>query len=147
MRISDWSSDVCSSDLLLLLVPEDQRQATQRVPGSGSFLGLLHRRKRSVLPDALPGDERNAQAYPGLHWCLRVLETDRLPWYVIMAAGLVIFFINLFWSLMAGRKAEANPWGEGATTLAWTLSSTPPFHRSEEHTCELQSLMRISYAV
>src|SRR3546814_6649732 len=64
----------------LLLVPEDQRQATQRVPGSGSFLGLLHRRKRSVLPDALPGDERNAQAYPGLHWCLRVLEPDRLPW-------------------------------------------------------------------
>src|SRR3546814_694873 len=65
---------------LLLPVPEDQRQATQRVPGSGSFLGLLHRRKRSVLPDALPGDERNAQAYPGLHWCLRVLEPDRLPW-------------------------------------------------------------------
>ncbi|HEY9580820.1 MAG TPA: cytochrome c oxidase subunit I [Rhizorhapis sp.] len=51
--------------------------------------------------------------------------------YVIMAAGLVIFFINLFWSLMAGRKAEANPWGEGATTLEWTLSSPPPFHQFE----------------
>ena len=27
------------------------------------------------------------------------------------------------------RKAEANPWGEGATTLEWTLSSPPPFHQ------------------
>jgi cytochrome c oxidase subunit 1 len=27
------------------------------------------------------------------------------------------------------RKAGANPWGEGATTLEWTLSSPPPFHQ------------------
>ena len=25
-----------------------------------------------------------------------------------------------------------NPWGEGATTLEWTLSSPPPFHQFEE---------------
>jgi cytochrome c oxidase subunit 1 len=30
------------------------------------------------------------------------------------------------------RKAEANPWGEGATTLEWTLSSPPPFHQFSE---------------
>ena len=30
------------------------------------------------------------------------------------------------------RKAEANPWGEGATTLEWTLSSPPPFHQFNE---------------
>jgi cytochrome c oxidase subunit 1 len=51
--------------------------------------------------------------------------------YMVMASGMVIFFINLIWSLAAGRKAEANPWGEGATTLEWTLSSPPPFHQFE----------------
>jgi len=51
--------------------------------------------------------------------------------YEIMAVGVLIFFINVFWSLFAGRKAEANPWGEGATTLEWTLSSPPPFHQFE----------------
>ena len=30
------------------------------------------------------------------------------------------------------RKAEANPWGEGATTLEWTLSSPPPHHQFNE---------------
>ena len=28
----------------------------------------------------------------------------------------------------AGRRPAANPWGAGATTLEWTLSSPPPFH-------------------
>lgn len=51
--------------------------------------------------------------------------------YVIMAVGMLIFFVNLFLSLFAGRKAEGNPWGEGATTLEWTLSSPPPFHQFE----------------
>lgn len=51
--------------------------------------------------------------------------------YVIMAVGVGIFFVNLIWSLLAGRKAEGNPWGEGATTLEWTLSSPPPFHQFE----------------
>src|SRR3546814_13635162 len=30
---------------------------------------------------------------------------------------MLIFFVNLIWSLAAGKKAEGNPWGEGATTL------------------------------
>jgi cytochrome c oxidase subunit 1 len=51
--------------------------------------------------------------------------------YVIMLAGMAIFFVNLFWSLLAGKKAPDNPWGEGATTLEWTLSSPPPFHQFE----------------
>jgi cytochrome c oxidase subunit 1 len=49
--------------------------------------------------------------------------------YIIMAVGMVFFFVNLAWSLFAGRKAPDNPWGEGATTLEWTLSSPPPFHQ------------------
>ncbi|MEP9401353.1 cytochrome c oxidase subunit I [Sphingomonas sp. VNH70] len=51
--------------------------------------------------------------------------------YVIMGVGMVFFFVNLVVSLMAGRKAAGNPWGEGATTLEWTLSSPPPFHQFE----------------
>jgi cytochrome c oxidase subunit 1 len=51
--------------------------------------------------------------------------------YVIMAAGMAFFFINIVWSLIAGKKAPDNQWGEGATTLEWTLSSPPPFHQFE----------------
>lgn len=51
--------------------------------------------------------------------------------YVIMGVGVLVFFANLTWSLLAGRRAEGNYWGEGATTLEWTLSSPPPFHQFE----------------
>ena len=51
--------------------------------------------------------------------------------YVVMAVGMVIFFINIAWSFIGGRKAVDNPWGEGATTLEWTLSSPPPYHQFE----------------
>lgn len=51
--------------------------------------------------------------------------------YNILIIGVGVFFVNLIWSLAAGRKAEDNPWGEGATTLEWTLSSPPPFHQFE----------------
>ncbi|BAK65512.1 cytochrome c oxidase subunit I [Sphingobium sp. SYK-6] len=51
--------------------------------------------------------------------------------YVIMAVGVGIWFVNIILSLAAGRKAEGNPWGEGATTLEWTLSSPPPYHQFE----------------
>ncbi|MBX9815643.1 MAG: cbb3-type cytochrome c oxidase subunit I, partial [Sphingomonas sp.] len=51
--------------------------------------------------------------------------------YAIMAASMIVFFVNLFYTLFAGKKAEGNPWGEGATTLEWTLSSPPPFHQFE----------------
>ncbi|WOE76005.1 cytochrome c oxidase subunit I [Alterisphingorhabdus coralli] len=51
--------------------------------------------------------------------------------YAIMAAGTLIFFVNIGYALMAGRRAEGNYWGEGATTLEWTLSSPPPFHQFE----------------
>jgi cytochrome c oxidase subunit I len=51
--------------------------------------------------------------------------------YAVMGVGVIIFFVNVFWSLAAGRRAEGNYWGEGATTLEWTLSSPPPFHQFE----------------
>jgi cytochrome c oxidase subunit 1 len=49
--------------------------------------------------------------------------------YWIAAAATIVFFIGLFEAMVRRRKAEANPWGEGATTLEWTLSSPPPFHQ------------------
>ena len=51
--------------------------------------------------------------------------------YKVMAASMVIFFVNVIYSLVAGKKAEGNYWGEGANTLEWTLSSPPPFHQFE----------------
>ncbi len=51
--------------------------------------------------------------------------------YVIMASGVLVFFINVAYAFIAGRKAEGSYWGEGATTLEWTLSSPPPFHQFE----------------
>jgi len=51
--------------------------------------------------------------------------------YMIMAVSLVIFFVNIAYAFLAGKKAAANYWGEGATTLEWTLSSPPPFHQFE----------------
>ncbi len=44
-----------------------------------------------------------------------------------------VFFIGIvFYTLFAGRRIGDNPWGEGATTLEWTISSPPPFHSYEE---------------
>ena len=46
-----------------------------------------------------------------------------------ISIGSFIFFIGLvIYALMAGRRAEANPWGEHADTLEWTLPSPPPEH-------------------
>ena len=46
-------------------------------------------------------------------------------------AGLLLFLFILFQSARRRQRAPANPWGEGATTLEWTLSSPPPFHQFE----------------
>ena len=52
--------------------------------------------------------------------------------YFIAAAGVVIFLVMLVEHFLVRRKVGANPWGEGATTLEWTLSSPPPFHQFNE---------------
>jgi cytochrome c oxidase subunit 1 len=50
----------------------------------------------------------------------------------ITALGTIVFFMGVGYSFWRGKKAAANPWGEGATTLEWTLSSPPPFHSYEK---------------
>src|SRR3546814_7919575 len=97
MRISDWSSDVCSSDL---------------GPGGGD--GTLGAATLSILP--LPACKSLIQKGSG-----RVLMTHEQPG----KPGRTLCRV---------RDYLANHLLRG-----WV--------RSEEHTSELQSLMRISYAV
>ena len=48
----------------------------------------------------------------------------------IAAASALLFLI--YRTLTAGERCAENPWGEGATTLEWKMSSPPPFHTHEE---------------
>jgi len=77
------------------------------------FLGLDGMPRR--IPDYTP-------AFTEWNWIATV-------GYMVTIAGMAVFFVNLFWSMAAGKKAPDNPWGEGATTLEWTLPSPPPFHQ------------------
>src|SRR5690606_25531803 len=77
------------------------------------FLGLAGMPRRYVdYPDAFAG------------WNM----VSSLGSYM-SAAGLVVFFIAVAEAFSRKRVAAANPWGDGATTLEWTLSSPPPFHQ------------------
>ena len=42
---------------------------------------------------------------------------------------MLVWFYTMIDAFMRKRKAGDNPWGAGATTLEWTLSSPPPFHQ------------------
>src|SRR3546814_6619100 len=108
MRISDWSSDVCSSDLEYLAVLDDAAfgAASQAVP-----------------PRISPSDP--ASRYTSAHGGRA--EFCYATNYLIDVAHAVIVDVE---ASTAVRQAEV--------TAA---------KRSEEHTSELQSLMRISYAV
>jgi cytochrome c oxidase subunit 1 len=50
----------------------------------------------------------------------------------ISVLGLVVFFANLIYAFSKKKAAAQNPWGEGATTLEWTVPSPPNFHTFEE---------------
>src|SRR3546814_6604003 len=102
MRISDWSSDVCSSDLWIATAWPDL-VARQRAGQRGEYLSVGGRAYRIDPVDPLAGSEWLAIADAQGH-----------------AAGV--------------RILSAAPIDQAAV-------------RSEEHTSELQSLMRISYAV
>src|SRR3546814_2708014 len=108
MRISDWSSDVCSSDLEqrdsqylhAWDQEEDADEQAQRGPAR-------HRRAREAPQMAVRDAVRE-----------RPDETAREQF-------------------LARRRVAADPVHQGRLVA----------RRSEEHTSELQSLMRISYAV
>jgi len=46
-----------------------------------------------------------------------------------LGVGILISFINFFYSFKNGARAEANPWG--ADTLEWSTSSPPKVYGSE----------------
>jgi cytochrome c oxidase subunit I len=50
----------------------------------------------------------------------------------ISATSIVLFIYIVIKTLVSGERVVANPWGVGATTLEWTVSSPPPFHTFEE---------------
>src|SRR3546814_1901788 len=99
MRISDWSSDVCSSDLRIL--PEVSLEELKQLS------------RQASLVETDPA----ARAY--------VEAIRSLPFIEQTLAGT----IPLEWAPVH------------------MVSDDPAKGRSEEHTSELQSLMRISYAV
>src|SRR3546814_4398359 len=101
MRISDWSSDVCSSDLLVL---------------SGEY---------RVLPEA-----EAASAARAINVALSVREHAQL--FAPADAPIV--------EIMC-------PCPVCRSDVAGIVPCMAVIQRSEEHTSELQSLMRISYAV
>lgn len=53
--------------------------------------------------------------------------------YYVAVAGVAVFVVAVVDAFFIYRKkAPSSPWGEGATTLEWTLSSPPPFHQFNE---------------
>jgi cytochrome c oxidase subunit 1 len=50
----------------------------------------------------------------------------------VSALGVLVFLIVLIEAYTRRRAAADNPWGIGATTLEWTVSSPPPFHTFNE---------------
>ena len=49
----------------------------------------------------------------------------------ISGFGVLIFIYGVIDAFVRKEQAANNPWGSGATTLEWTLSSPPPFHQFE----------------
>src|SRR3546814_6826364 len=128
MRISDWSSDVCSSDL--------GRWFALAALGSGlrpSGFGV--RRGEAVL--RLIRLTHHGPPPPN-QWS-RSLDQPVVRWFALAALGSCLR-PSVFG---AGR-------GEAVLRLIRLTNPGPPTpnpRRSEEHTSELQSLLRISYAV
>src|SRR3546814_8036159 len=116
MRISDWSSDVCSSDLL-----EDSVAPANKAAARGHIADYL----------------------AGTREVVTLVRVNPLDGH--MTAADVAAIVGARPDAIMLPKAEGAP---GIAQLDTILrSETKDDARSEEHTSELQSLMRISYAV
>jgi cytochrome c oxidase subunit 1 len=49
----------------------------------------------------------------------------------LFAFGVLVFLYGIWRAFQNKEQAANSPWGEGATTLEWTLTSPPPFHQYE----------------
>src|SRR3546814_4658635 len=116
MRISDWSSDVCSSDLVIFQVfPPEKRGTAMGIYGMGVVLA------------------------PALGPTLGGVMVDEYSWRDVFLVVLPICAIAIV-------AAAAFLPGRDPHIVERKRFDVTGF-RSEEHTSELQSLMRISYAV
>jgi cytochrome c oxidase subunit 1 len=80
------------------------------------FLGLAGMPRRYIdYPDA----------YAGWNWVSSIGS-------YISFFGVIIFLFMVWEAFAKKRVAGDNPWGEGASTLEWQLSSPPPFHQWEQ---------------
>src|SRR3546814_3888542 len=130
MRISDWSSDVCSSDLQLARVADDVADGED-----------LRRRGLELL--GVHGDEVLLQVQP------EAGDRPQLHGEAVERQQAVAGLDPL------ARLRRLHPHAGELAALAFQAGDLrhheldlPGFgQRSEEHTSELQSLMRISYAV
>src|SRR3546814_2468884 len=126
MRISDWSSDVCSSDLVCTRTGFDVTQPDQ-----------LNRCRSQLgeMGDMMMGTPLSLQAF-----MTNILLGN--------SVGDVLFEDSpaSAASVMANRAVISNGLATMSVANEWmpTISAVV---RSEEHKSELQSLMRISYAV
>ncbi len=78
----------------------------------------------------LQGMPRRYPDYPDAFWIWNFVSS--IGSYITFASTLL--FLVICWKLFFATKEKLAPnyWGEGATTLEWTLSSPPPFHAFEE---------------
>src|SRR3546814_6931218 len=119
MRISDWSSDVCSSDLMRVLLVEDEREMAAWLERALAQSGFV--------PEHAP-DARTAESLLAASEYDAVIMDLRLP----DKHGLALL-----------REMR----NRGDVTPVLILTAQGALQRSEEHTSELQPLMSISYAV
>src|SRR3546814_472476 len=140
MRISDWSSDVCSSDLNGRLAGRSAR-ARGRLGQSGRHTGLCHllaRTRRERRPDrGVPYAPRGLDRRP--RPARRTSRCDHARRHRLHPHP----------PRPARRRGRPRRLlrGEAARAVGLNGARRPASVRSEEHTSELQSLMRISYAV
>src|SRR3546814_2352218 len=125
MRISDWSSDVCSSDLEGAIERSDERLLRHPARGSGRRIApaVEHR-----LQDLDGSGGFRLQAFEG--------EGDSLHLPQPTVRGKQ--------ARQQGRAGIHHP--VSVQAVRWVRSDPLPA-RSEEHTSELQSLICISYSV
>src|SRR3546814_4236942 len=141
MRISDWSSDVCSSDLLagwhvLALLPVGQR-------GLGVAQGVLA--DASLLAQLLVPRLRIGDGFLQ-HLQARLVAVDVLADLGQRGLGLVACALQALRHLALVGDLLLDAGEVAADFVTFGLRLVQRF-RSEEHTSELQSLMRNSYAV
>src|SRR3546814_7644227 len=138
MLISDWNSYVCTSDLFLVIAVVDQRPVDLKREAVEQVDALVHRGMARVADQK--GFKQDVAVRIGRRgWRRRLLCRARVPG-VAAGEGLVQELRAFARLPGCGREGQPREFG-----LLRAISHQRI--RSEEHTSELQSLMRISYAV